>query len=74
MFRMEAVMPLSDSMDFPLRFRSMTSGRGVYSSAFFEYRPCPEGVSETLPRKGVDPLDLQKWILYRRSAIADREP
>ena len=74
MFRMEAVMPLSASMDFPLRFRSMTSGRGVYSSAFFEYRPCPEGVSETLPRKGVDPLDLQKWILYRRSAIADREP
>lgn len=73
MFRMEAVMPLSASMDFPLRFRSMTSGRGVYSSAFFEYRTCPEGVSETLTRKGVDPLDLQKWILYRRSAIADRE-
>lgn len=73
-FRMEAVMPLSASMDFPLRFRSMTSGRGVYSSAFYEYRPCPEGVRETLPRKGVDPLDLQKWILYRRSAIADREP
>ena len=73
-FRLEAVMPLSASMDFPLRFRSMTSGKGVYSSAFCEYRPCPAGVSETLPRKGVDPLDLQKWILYRRSAIADREP
>ena len=74
MFRLEAVMPLSACMDFPLKFRSMTSGRGVYSSAFYEYRPCPEGVRETLPRKGVDPLDLQKWILYRRSAIADRQP
>ena len=72
-FRLEAVMPLSASMDFPLRFRSMSSGRGAYSSAFYEYRPCPEGVTDTLPRKGVDPLDLQKWILYRRSAIADRE-
>ncbi len=73
-FRMEAVMPLSASMDFPLRFRSMTSGKGVYTSAFHEYRPCQEGVDETLPRKGVDPLDLQKWILYRRSAISDRDP
>jgi len=71
-FYLEAVLPLSASMDLPVRFRSMTSGTGVYTSAFYEYRPCSPDVDAVLPRKGVDPLDLQKWILYRRSAIADR--
>ncbi len=73
-FFLEAVMPLAKSMDYSMRFRILTSGKGAYTSSFFEYRPCTEEVHETLPRKGVDPLDLDKWILYRRSAIADRKP
>ena len=68
-FTLEALMPLSESVNYPLKFRSVTSGRGLYSSAFDSYRPCPPDVHETLARREVDPLDLDKWILYKRSAI-----
>ncbi len=71
-FTLTATMPLADSMDFPLRFRSLTSGRGVYSSSLSEYRPCRDGQIETLARRSVDPLDLDKWILFRRSAITEQ--
>ena len=72
-FYLEAVMPLSRAMDYPLRFRTLTSGKGAYTSSFLEYRPCPDEVDETFPRKGVDPLDIDRWILYRRSAISDKQ-
>lgn len=67
-FTMEAVLPLRDSMDYPVTFRSMTSGRGTYTMEFDSYRPCEKGFLETLPRRGVDPLDRAKWILACRSA------
>ncbi len=69
-FTLEAVMPLSTSVNYPLKYRSVTSGKGLYSSAFDSYRPCPADVHETLARREVDPLDLDKWILYKRSAIS----
>lgn len=72
-FYLEAVMPLSKAMDYPLRFRMLTSGKGAYTSSFLEYRPCPDDVEEVLPRRGVDPLDIDRWILYRRSAISDKQ-
>lgn len=67
-FILEAVLPLRDSMDYPVTFRSMTSGRGSYSMEFDSYRPCEKGFVEILPRRGVNPLDRSKWILACRSA------
>lgn len=68
MFTLEAVVPLRDSMDYPVTFRSLTSGKGSYGMEFDSYRPCEKGFIETLPRRGVDPLDRAKWILSCRSA------
>ncbi|WP_369124225.1 hypothetical protein [uncultured Acetatifactor sp.] len=51
-----------------MTFRSLTSGKGSYVMEFDSYRPCEEGFLETLPRRGVDPLDRAKWILSCRSA------
>lgn len=67
-FRLDAVVPLRDSMDYPVTFRSLTSGHGSYHMEFDSYRPCEKGFIETLPRRGVDPLDRAKWILACRSA------
>ncbi len=67
-FFLEAVVPLRDSMEYPVTFRSLTSGQGSYSMELDSYRPCEKGFLETLPRRGVDPLDHAKWILSCRSA------
>lgn len=69
-FTLEAVVPLRDSMDYPVTFRSLTSGHGSYHMEFDSYRPCEKGFIETLPRRGVDPLDRAKWILACRSAYS----
>jgi len=68
-FRLRAVMPLRDCMEYPVRFRSLTSGRGLIRMELLEYRPVTDGTVETLPRNGVDPLDRAKWILACRSAL-----
>lgn len=68
-FTLEADLPVSTSLDYPTTFRSMTSGKGVYASEFLGYEECPAGEGESAPRRGVDPLDYSKWILYARSAI-----
>lgn len=68
-FSMEAFVPLATSLDWPIEFQSITSGKGRMGSSFLEYRPCPPGEGVTRPRRGVDPLDKPKWILHCRGAI-----
>lgn len=68
-FTLEAVLPVATSLEYPITFRSMTSGKGIYASAFAGYQPCPPGEGQDAPRRGPDPLDHSKWILYARSAM-----
>ena len=68
-FTLEAVLPVATSLDYPIDFRSMTSGKGTYASEFCGYQECPLELGKTAPRRGVDPLDRSKWILYARSAM-----
>ena len=68
-FTLDAVLPVRDSLDYPAAFRSLTSGKGAYSSRFCGYRECPLELGAVTPRRGVDPLDRAKWILYARSAL-----
>lgn len=42
-FTLDAVLPVRDSLDYPAAFRSLTSGKGAYSSRFCGYRECPLG-------------------------------
>ena len=69
-FTMEAVLPLRECLDYPVTFRSLTSGRGEIRMELESYKPAPREVHETLPRNGVNPLDRAKWILACRSALA----
>lgn len=68
-FTLEAFLPLATSLDWPIAFQSLTSGKGRLSSSFHQYRPCPEGQGQSRPRRGVDPLDKPKWILHCRGAL-----
>ena len=64
-----ALIPASESLDYPTAFASFTSGRGSMSTRLFGYRECPLELGETAPRRGVDPLDRAKYILAARSAL-----
>ncbi|MGG4401362.1 translation factor GTPase family protein [Paenibacillus amylolyticus] len=65
----EGVMPLATSMDYPVKLRSETSGRGVLTTSFAGYQDCPADVNHTRKRRGVNPLDQSKYILSVRNAI-----
>lgn len=68
-FTMEARIPVATSMDYPVTFGSLTGGKGVISSRFSGYEPCPLELGKTAKRRGLDPRDRAKWILHSRGAL-----
>lgn len=68
MVTLEAIVPVATSMSFPERLATLTSGKAVLSQNFYGYRECNDGVEHINPRRGVNPLDRAKWILYARGA------
>ena len=65
----ECLLPVATSMDYPVRLATQSGGRAIYSATFAGYRPCPLELGATTKRRGIDPLDRAKWILYARGAI-----
>ena len=65
---LEAIVPVATSMDFPTRLAVLSSGKAVLNQSFFGYRECRDGLEHINPRRGVNPLDRSKWILYARGA------
>ena len=68
-FTLETILPLATSLEYPIAFRSLTSGKGTYASEFCGYQECPLELGKTASRRGVNPLDRAKWILYARNAL-----
>lgn len=65
---LEAIIPLATTMDFPIWAASATSGKATCASDFYGYSECPAGELHETPRRGVNPLDRARWILYCRGA------
>ena len=65
---LEAIVPVATSMSFPERLSAMTSGKAILSQSFFGYRECTDSDEHINPRRGVNPLDRSKWILWARGA------
>ncbi len=65
---LEAIVPVATSMDFPAKLAVISSGRAVLSQSFYGYRVCRDELEHINPRRGVNPLDRSKWILYARGA------
>ncbi len=65
---LEAIVPVATSMDFPTKLAVISSGKAVLNQSFHGYRECRDGLEHINPRRGVNPLDRSKWILYARGA------
>lgn len=66
---MEAIVPVATSMDYFVHFSSSTSGKGTIQSDFYGYVDCPVELGQMAKRRGIDPLDRDRWILYKRGAL-----
>ena len=64
----EAIVPVATSMDFPTRLAVISSGKAVLNQSFYGYRECRDGLEHINPRRGVNPLERSKWILWARGA------
>ena len=65
---LEAIVPVATSMNFPERLATLSSGKAVLAQSFYGYRECRDGEEHLNPRRGVNPLDRSKWILWARGA------
>lgn len=66
----DGFVPAAASLDYHIRLASITGGRGTIITAFSGYSQCPPGFTALCPRRGVDPFDRSKYILYARNAFA----
>ena len=64
-----ALVPVSESLDYPTRLAQATGGRGGMSARLHGYRNCPLELGATAVRRNVDPLDTSRYILAARSAL-----
>ncbi len=62
-------LPVATTLDYPVRLAALSGGRAVYATRFAGYRDCPLDLGAVTPRRGINPLDRAKWILYARGAI-----
>lgn len=69
-FTTEALVPVASSMDYAVKLASDTAGRGVLSRQFAGYRECPLELGAAARRRGVNPLDRDRWILAMRGALS----
>lgn len=70
-FTMEARVPAATFLDYTVRLASLTGGRGMISTRFAGYEPCDLSLGAVAKRRGVNPLDREKWILTQRSAMRE---
>ena len=66
---LNALIPVSTSLDYAVTLASSTGGRGAMSIRLHGYRECPLELGATTARRSVDPLDTSKYILAARSAL-----
>ena len=68
-FTMEARLPVATSMDYGVTLAAATGGRSVLTTRFDGYEPVALELGATTRRRGVNPLDREKWILSCRNAL-----
>lgn len=69
LIRIAAELPAATSLDYSETLLQLTGGRGGMTASLLGYRDAPEDVKETMPRRGVNPLDTARYILAARSAL-----
>jgi len=67
--KIEAIVPVATSLEYPIKLKIITSGRAVISTRFSGYKECSAELGTITKRRGFNPLDRSKWILYKRNAL-----
>ena len=62
------VLDLTQAVFFYITVAILSSGKAVLSQSFYGYRECRDGLEHKSPRRGINPLDRSKWILWARGA------
>ena len=62
-------LPVSTSLNYPINLGILSSGRGVMSTKFSGYSPCPIELGTSREFVGVNPINRSKYILYARKAL-----
>ncbi len=65
---LSAIVPAATSQEFPVKLASLSSGKAAMTAAFYGYRECRDNEPPIAERRGVNPLDRSKWILWARGA------
>jgi len=66
---LDALIPVSTSLDYATTLAMATGGRGSMNVRLHGYRECECTPDKTTPRRTVDPLDMAKYILVVRNAL-----
>ncbi len=62
-------VPVSTSMDLPIKLNSVCSGKFKFIQKQNGYRKCSDSEGIIRTYRGVNPLDESQWILHRRGAF-----
>lgn len=65
----EAWIPTAEFLDYPVTLASLSGGRAVMSKWFHGYQEAPPDVRAERKRRGVNPLDRARYILWIRNAL-----
>jgi ribosomal protection tetracycline resistance protein len=68
-FVLHGLLPVSTSLDYPVKLSSRSGGKARISTHFHGYQACPDELGVTRPFKGISPLDTAKYILKARKAL-----
>ena len=68
-FILRGILPVSTSLDFPVRLSSRSGGKAKISTKFSGYQKCSDELGQSREYKGISPLDTSKWILKARKAL-----
>lgn len=70
-FLVTGTYPVAPSLEFPVRLAAITGGQGMLSTRFGGYRACKADVKAECARRGVDPRERSKFILWARGALGE---
>ncbi|WP_196893576.1 elongation factor G [Aureivirga marina] len=68
-FILKGTLPVSTSLDFPIKINSLCKGKAIFTSQFYGYEKCEEKYGVSQDYRGISPLDRAKYILKARKAI-----
>lgn len=66
---LKANFPVAEGLKFPIKFNSITSGKGRLNMEVNTYKKTEFTEDKQKPFKGVHPLDEAQWILHYRGAF-----